>query len=92
VSRAPSAVDHADRFRALTATPPGGTTRRLYGTEWPATTEAAFSPPSHVPQAQPWVATAVSSAPNWSQGDDDVMPSDGRRGGRRPKLRDRLPW
>ncbi len=79
-------------FRTPRATSAGTTARHPYGAGRPATTESSFSPPSSVAEPQPWVAPAMSLTPNWSPGDDDVMPSDGRRGAKRPKLRDRLPW
>jgi hypothetical protein len=68
----------------------------------PATNGIAFSPPSGLPDAlKPFAPgspnihmdmAAMAMSPQWKPGDDDVMPTDGHKGSRRPRLRDHLPW
>jgi hypothetical protein len=68
----------------------------------PNTNGAPFSPPAGLPDAlKPFApgapniqmdVAALALSPRWKPGDDDVMPTDGHKGARRPRLRDRLPW
>jgi hypothetical protein len=79
-----------------------GAARPSNGNGRPTTNGAPYSPPPGLPDALKAFApgspniemevAAMALSPRWKPGDDDVMPSDGHKGARRPRLRDHLPW
>lgn len=79
---------------------PNPTPNRSEGYGRPSTGATAFSDPSGLPESLKAFApgapdtqmevAAIVGSPRWRPGDDDVIPGDGRKGLRRPRLRDRL--
>jgi hypothetical protein len=89
------------QYRASRVVSSGGAVRPSVGNGRHPSPEPPVVPTPTLPEALKAFApgspnilmdvAAMTSAPLWKPGDDDVMPGDGRRA-RRPRLWERLPW